>query len=158
AASLPAIALTVSGARRLRVWWGTAVAAAVALASIVLAACAGLLLLWVSSFAEFASEIRVLDEGGLRFELDEGFRVSALEVTGPGLRWRIEAVEGRRPPLVRQVGGFAFGQAPPGYVQVQQASADQLKDGAYRVEATVMCAYRPAVSQFVIEGARLVKE
>jgi hypothetical protein len=156
AASLLAITLSVFGARRLRGWRNKAVVAGVVVASIAVAGYAGALLLWVSSFAEFATDIRVFDDEGLRFELDEGYRVSALEVSGPGVRWRIEAAGGARPPLVQQVGGFAFGETPEGYVQVLSASEEQLKDGAYRVEATVRCAYRPAVSRFVIKESRIV--
>jgi hypothetical protein len=157
AASALAIVLSVSSARRREGRTGKAIAYGVVTASAALAVYAGVLLLWVSSFAEFASGIRVLDEQGLRFILDEGFRVSALEVSGPGLLWRIEAIAAR-PPLVREVGGFAFGHAPDGYVQTQPAGEGQLKDGLYRVEAIIPCAYRPAVAQFALRESRLEKK
>jgi hypothetical protein len=158
AASAVAVILSVSSSRRIEGWPRKLLAYGVVIASAALAVYAGSLMLWVSSFAEFATDIRVSDEQGLRFDLDKGFRVSALEVSGPGVRWRIEAVEGLRPPLVRQVGGFAFGHAPEGYVQTQPSSEGQLKDGLYRVEAIVLCAYRPAVAQFTLRGSRIGKQ
>lgn len=157
-ASLLAITLSVFGARAEGGRRRTAMATLIVVASAGLAIYSGVLILWVSSFAEFATDIRISDERGLRFDLDDGFRVSALEVSGPGLRWRIESVDGRRPPLVQQVGGFAFGETPDGYVQVEDASQDGLKDGSYRVEATIMCAYRPAVAQFAVKEARIERK
>ena len=126
------------------------------LASLGLAGFALFLMLAIS-MAEMAADVNVSDDGGLHFRITEGFRVKALFVEGPAGRWGIAAVNEQRPPLSQNIGRYTLSHAPAGYVENQTPAwiTDPLPDGEYRVEATVMCAYRPARASFTIKQGKI---
>jgi hypothetical protein len=159
AASVISITLSLWGAVRRRTVRSTLLASITVLASIAVALY-GALLIWTLGFAEFAPAIQVVEDGqvGFGFE-EEGFRISGLEVTGPAGRWRIEAIDKNRPPLIQSIGRFTLGQTPRGYTEVESTlNPAALEDGNYRVEATASCSYRPASSSFTISQSRVVKK
>lgn len=109
------------------------------------------------SLSETAADVRVSDDNGLHFTFTEGFRVSSLRVEGAAGRWSIKAVDETRPPLSQNIRRYTLGQTPAGYVE-QESSIKldhALPDGEYRVEATVLCAYRPARASFTIKQGKL---
>lgn len=145
--------------------WGTArgptgrnilIAVVSSLASLGVIAYAAFLFL-AFSFSEPAADIRVLDNNGVHFIFTEGFRVSSLRVEGPAGRWSIKAIDETRPPLSQNIPRYTLGETPPGYAE-QESSIKRdtpLPDGEYRVEATVLCAYRPAIASFTIKQGKI---
>jgi hypothetical protein len=111
------------------------------------------------SVSESAADVRVTDDNGLHFSFTEGFRVSSLRVEGPAGRWSIKANDEMRPPLSQNVRHFALGETPAGYTEQESYIKldPALADGEYRLEATVLCAYRPARASFTIKEGRLEK-
>lgn len=109
------------------------------------------------SLSDSAADVRVSDDDGLHFSFTEGFRVSSLRVEGPAGRWSIKASDENRPPLTQSIDRFTIGQTPTGYVEQESSMKldGPLPDGEYRVEATVLCAYRPARTSFTIKQGRL---
>ncbi len=109
------------------------------------------------SFSETAADVRVSEDNGLHFSFTEGYRVASLRVEGPAGRWSIKAIDETRPPLSQNIPRFTLGETPTGYIEQESSiKLDQsLPDGEYRVEATVLCAYRPARASFTIKQGRL---
>ena len=109
------------------------------------------------SLSEKAADVRVSDDNGLHFSFTEGYRVSSLRVEGPAGGWSIKAVDEKRPPLSQNIPRYNLGETPPGYIEQESSIAldRALPDGEYRVEATVLCAYRPARASFTIKQGRL---
>ena len=109
------------------------------------------------SLSETAADVRVSDNNGLHFIFTEGYRVGSLRVEGPAGRWSIKAIDGTRPPLSQSIPRFTLGQTPAGYIEQEPSIKldGPLPDGEYRVEAIVLCAYRPARASFTIKQGRL---
>jgi hypothetical protein len=109
------------------------------------------------SFSEQAADVRVSADNGLHFSFTEGFRVSSLRVEGPAGRWSIKAIDEMRPPLSQNIRHFTLGETPAGYIGQESSirSETPLPDGEYRLEATALCAYRPARASFTIKQGRL---
>ena len=109
------------------------------------------------SLSETAADVRVSDDNGLHFTFTEGYRVSSVRVETPAGRWSIKAVDGTRPPLSQNIRRYTLGETPAGYVEQESSIKPDgpLPDGEYRVEATVLCAYRPARASFTIKQGRL---
>ncbi len=150
-ASIISIILLVWGAVRGRTQRNIFVAAVSSLLSFGVIAYAVFLILSFS-FSERAADVRVSADNGLHFSFTEGFRVSSLRVEGPAGKWSIKASNEMRPPLSQNVPRYTLGETPEGYA-VQESSMrleGALPDGEYRVEATVLCAYRPARASFTI--------
>jgi hypothetical protein len=155
-ASIISIIFLIWGAVRRRTGRNIIIAVVSSLASLGVIAYAAFLLL-AFSFSEPAADVRVSDDNGLHFSFTEGFRVSSLRVEGPAGRWSIKAIDETRPPLSQNIPRYTLGQTPPGYAE-QESSIKldhALPDGEYRVEATVLCAYRPARATFTIKQGRL---
>ena len=132
------------------------VAVLLSLASLGVIAYAAFLFLGLS-LSETAADVRVSYDNGLHFSFTEGFRVSSLRVEGPAGRWSIKAIDETRPPLSQNIPRYTLGQTPAGYIEQESSiKLDQaLPDGEYRVEATVLCAYRPARASFTIKQGKL---
>ena len=155
-ASVISIIFFIWSAVRARARRTVFVAVVSSLASFGVIGCAAFLFLALS-VSESAADVRVSADSGLHFSFTEGFRVSSLRVEGPAGRWSIKANEENRPPLTQNIARFTLGQTPPGYIE-QESSIKldpALADGEYRVEATVLCAYRPARASFTIKQGRL---
>jgi len=155
-ASIISIILLIWGAVRGRTRRNIFVAVAASLAALGLIAYAAFLFL-AFSFSEPAADVRVSHDNGLHFTFTEGFRVSSLRVEGAAGRWGIKAIDEMRPPLSQNINRYTLGETPTGYA-VQESSIKldaALPDGEYRVEATVLCAYRPARASFTIKQGRL---
>jgi hypothetical protein len=155
-ASVIAMALLIWGAVRQKTRRNIFIAAVSSVVSLGVAALA-LFTMLLFAFAEKAADLHVSDDDGLRFSITEGFRVKSLYVEGPSVRWGITAVDEQRPPLSQNIARFAVGHTPPGYVEQPAPTRlpDPLPDGDYRVEATVLCSYRPTRSSFTIKQGRL---
>ena len=132
------------------------VAIASSLASLGVIACAVFLYLALA-FSEPAADVRVSYDDGLHFSFTEGFRVSSLRVEGPAGRWSIKASDEMRPPLSQNIRRYTLGEPPAGYAEQESSikPGGALPDGEYRVEATVLCAYRPARASFTIRQGQL---
>ena len=111
------------------------------------------------SVSESAADVRVSADSGLHLSFTEGFRVSSLRVEGPAGRWSIKANDEMRPPLSQNVRHFTLGETPAGYIEQESSIRTEtpLPDGEYRVEAIVLCAYRPARASFTIKEGRLLQ-
>ena len=155
-ASIISIIFLIWGAVRGRTWRNILVAVASALASFGVIAYA-LFLILALAMSESAADVRVSDDNGLHFSFTEGFRVSSLRVEGPAGRWSIKAIDENRPPLSQNIHHFTLGETPTGYAEQESSiKLDRpLPDGEYRVDATVLCAYRPARASFTIKEGRL---
>ncbi|HJQ68903.1 MAG TPA: hypothetical protein VKA70_08015 [Blastocatellia bacterium] len=155
-ASAVALILFIWGAVRGRTRGKIFLGVASSLASFGVIACA-LFLLLAFSMSEPAADVRVSQDDRLRFSFTEGFRVSSLRVEGPAGRWSIKANDESRPPLSQAVGHYTLGESPDGYAE-QESSIKldgPLPDGEYRIQATVLCAYRPSFATFIIKQGRL---
>lgn len=155
-ASVISIIFLIWGAARGRTGRTTLIAIVSSLASLGVIAYSAFLFLSFS-FSESAADIRVSDDNGLHFNFTEGFRVSSLRVEGLAGRWSIKAVDETRPPLSQNIPRYTLGQTPPGYIEQESTvKLDRaLPDGEYRVEATVLCAYRPARTSFTIKQGKI---
>jgi hypothetical protein len=157
-ASVISIIFFIWSAARGRTRRNTFVAVASSLASFGVIAYAIFLFLALS-LSEPAPDVRVSADSGLHFSFTEGFRVSSLRVEGPAGRWNIKAIEENRPPLTQNIDRFTLGETPAGYTEQESYIKldPALADGEYRLEATVLCAYRPARASFTIKEGRLEK-
>ena len=155
-ASVISIIFFIWGAVRGRARRNTFVAVASSLASSAVIVYAVFLFLALS-LSEPAADVRVSDDNGLHLSFTEGFRVSSLRVEGPAGRWSIKAMDEMRPPLTQNIPRYTLGQTPAGYIEHESSLGIEtpLPDGEYRVDATVMCAYRPARASFTIKQGRL---
>ena len=162
AALATAIAVIISiiflvwGAVRGRTGRNTLIAVVSSLASLGVIAYAAFLFLGLA-LSEKAADVRVSDDNGLHFSFTEGYRVSSLRVEGPAGKWGIKAVDETRPPLSQSLPRYTLGETPPGYAEQESSfKLDRaLPDGEYRVEAIVLCAYRPARAAFTIKQGKL---
>lgn len=150
------IVLLICGAVRQKTRRNIVIVVVSSLASLGLAGFAAFLIL-LFSFAEMAADVRVSDDNELHFSITEGFRVKSLYVEGPAGRWGITAVDEQRPPLSQNITRYTLGRTPPGYVEQQSPIklTEPLPDGEYRVEANVMCSYRPTRASFTIKQGRV---
>lgn len=157
-ASVISIIFFIWSAARGRTRRNIFVAVASSLASLGVIAYAVFLFLALS-LSEPAADVRVSADSGLHFSFTEGFRVSSLRVEGPAGRWSIKANEENRPPLTQNIDRFTLGETPVGYIEQESSIRTEtpLPDGEYRVEATVLCAYRPARASFTIKEGRLLQ-
>jgi hypothetical protein len=155
-ASVISIILFICGAARQKTRRNIFIAVGLSLVSLGVAGFAAFLILPIS-MAEMAADIRVSADNELHFNITEGFRVKSLYVEGPAGRWAIAAVDEQRPPLSQNIDSYTLGQTPPGYIEQPSSFklTEPLPDGEYRVEANVMCAYRPARASFTIKQGRL---
>jgi hypothetical protein len=161
AASLVAAGLAVWGALRRRGKLTWAIASATALACLALAAYSFVIVYYTfAGFAEFATNVRVSGDGGIRFNFDEGYRVGSLYVEGPAGRWSTWVATGNEAPLIQDLGPITLGQVPPGFVLGDSSlpSFNPPPDGVYRVRALAFCTYRPATTAFVIRQGQLTQQ
>lgn len=151
-ASVISIIFFIWGAARGRTRRNIFVAVALSLASSGVIVYAVFLFLALS-LSESAADVRVSDANGLHFSFTEGFRVSSLRVEGPAGRWSIKAIDEMRPPLSQNIPRYTLGETPVGYIEQESSIRidTPLPDGEYRVDATVLCAYRPARASFTIK-------
>jgi hypothetical protein len=155
-AAIISIIFLVWGAVRGRTGRNTLIAVVSSLASLCVIAYAAFLFLGLS-LSEKAADVRVSDDNGLHFSFTEGYRVRSLRVEGPAGKWEIKAVDETRPPLSQSLPRYTLGETPPGYAEQESSfKLDRaLPDGEYRVEAIVLCAYRPARASFTIRQGKL---